>query len=151
MNGGERSTTAAEQGGGAGAATAAAADAVEAFIARWAASSGAERANYQIFLAELCDLLGLPRPEPSVADEAAIGYVFETAVTFQNPDGKTSTGYIDLYRRGAFVCETKQSVAREAKDPLSLADPAASMPPCSTPTAGPPRSPTTTSWNGSWP
>lgn len=125
MNGGERGTTAAEQGRGAGAATQGAADAIDAFIARWAASSGAERANYQIFLAELCDLLGLPRPEPSVADEAANRYVFDKAVTFQNPDGKTSTGYIDLYRRGAFVCETKQSVAREAKDPLSLADPAA--------------------------
>jgi hypothetical protein len=125
MNGGERSTTAAEQGRGAGAATPAEAAAIEAFIARWAASSGAERANYQIFLAELCDLLGLPRPDPSVADEAANRYVFDKAVTFQNPDGKTSTGYIDLYRRGAFVCETKQSVAREAKDLLSLADPAA--------------------------
>jgi hypothetical protein len=119
MNESEWSTAAAEQGGGASAA------AVEAFIARWAASSGAERANYQIFLAELCDLLGLPRPDPSVADEAANRYVFDKAVTFQNPDGKTSTGYIDLYRRDAFVCETKQSVARESKDPLSLADPAA--------------------------
>lgn len=99
--------------------------AVEAFLARWGASAGAERANYQIFLAELCDLLGVPRPDPSVADEAANRYVFDKAVTFQNPDGKTSTGYIDLYKKGAFVCETKQSVAREAKDPLSVADPAA--------------------------
>jgi hypothetical protein len=38
MNKSEWSTAAAEQGGGASAA------AVEAFIARWAASSGAERA-----------------------------------------------------------------------------------------------------------
>ena len=101
---------------------------LDAFIARWGTSAGAERANYQIFLAELCDVLGVPRPEPSVADEAANRYVFDKAVTFQNPDGKTSTGYIDLYRRGAFVCETKQSVAREAKDPLSVADPSAPKP-----------------------
>lgn len=119
MNPSEQRVTTADQGRGGDA------PAIEAFIARWGASSGAERANYQIFLAELCDLLGVPRPEPSVADEAANRYVFDKAVTFQNPDGKTSTGYIDLYRRGAFVCETKQSVAREAKDPLSLADPAA--------------------------
>ncbi|MEX0670696.1 MAG: DNA methyltransferase [Pirellulales bacterium] len=98
---------------------------LDAFIARWGTSAGAERANYQIFLAELCDVLGVPRPEPSVADEAANRYVFDKAVTFQNPDGKTSTGYIDLYRRGAFVCETKQSVAKPEKDPLSVADPAA--------------------------
>lgn len=76
---------------------------LEAFIARWGASAGAERANYQIFLAELCDVLGVPRPDPSIADEAANRYVFDKAVTFQNPDGKTSTGYIDLYRKGAFV------------------------------------------------
>jgi SAM-dependent methyltransferase len=101
---------------------------VEAFIARWSASSGAERANYQLFLAELCDLLGVPRPNPSVADEAANTYVFDKAVTFRAADGATSTGYIDLYRRGAFVCETKQSVERPAKDPLSVADPAAPKP-----------------------
>ncbi|MFM7107269.1 MAG: class I SAM-dependent DNA methyltransferase [Planctomycetaceae bacterium] len=118
MTGSERSTTAAEQGRGPGAA-------LDAFIARWGASAGAERANYQLFLAELCDVLGVPRPEPSVADEAANAYVFDKAVAFRAPDGKTSTGYIDLYRRGAFVCETKQSVARETRDPLSLADPAA--------------------------
>jgi hypothetical protein len=101
---------------------------VEAFIARWGASAGAERANYQLFLAELCDLLGVPRPNPSVADEAANTYVFDKAVTFRAADGATSTGYIDLYRRGAFVCETKQSVERPAKDPLSVADPAAPKP-----------------------
>jgi hypothetical protein len=103
-------------------------DPVEAFIARWAASSGAERANYQLFLAELCDLLGVPRPKPSVADEAANTYVFDKAVTFRAADGSTSTGYIDLYRKGAFVCETKQSVERPAKDPLSVTDPAAPKP-----------------------
>lgn len=29
-------------------------DAVEAFISRWEKAGGAERANYQIFLTELC-------------------------------------------------------------------------------------------------
>lgn len=66
------------QGGASGAAGAAA---VDAFIARWGSSAGAERANYQIFLAELCDLLGVPRPDPSVADEASNTYVFDKAVT----------------------------------------------------------------------
>jgi hypothetical protein len=107
------------QGGGGSAA------AVDAFIARWGSSAGAERANYQIFLAELCDLRGVPRPDPSVADEAANRYVFDKAVTFPLLDGKTTTKYIDLYRKGAFVCETKQSVERPEKDPLSVADPTA--------------------------
>jgi hypothetical protein len=120
MTGSEQSitTTAAAQGRGPEEG------AVEAFIARWGTSSGAERANYQIFLAELCDLLGLPRPDPSVAEEAANTYVFDKAVTFPLPDGRSTTKYIDLYRKGAFVCETKQSVARPEKDPLSVADPA---------------------------
>jgi hypothetical protein len=122
MTGSDQSSTATEQGRGADA------PALDAFIARWAASAGAERANYQIFLAELCEVLGLPRPEPSVADEAANTYVFDKAVTFPLPDGKTTTKYIDLYRKGAFVCETKQSVARPEKDPLSVADPAAPKP-----------------------
>jgi hypothetical protein len=37
-------------------------DAVESFIARWEHSGSAERANYQLFLSELCDLLGVPAP-----------------------------------------------------------------------------------------
>ena len=36
-------------------------DPVETFIARWAAAQAAERANYQLFLSELCDVIGVPR------------------------------------------------------------------------------------------
>lgn len=39
--------------------------AIAAFIARWQHASGTERANYQLFLTELCELLALPRPEPA--------------------------------------------------------------------------------------
>ncbi len=35
------------------------------FINRWEASGAAERANYQLFLSELCDLLGVERPTPT--------------------------------------------------------------------------------------
>ena len=44
-------------------------DPIEGFIARWSQSSGAERANYALFLTDLCDTLGVPRPDPTVADE----------------------------------------------------------------------------------
>jgi hypothetical protein len=47
----------------------------------------------------LCDLLDLPRPEPSVADEAANTCVFDKAVSFPLPDGKTITKYICLSGR----------------------------------------------------
>lgn len=62
-------------------------DNTAAFIARWAASGAAERANYQLFLAELCELLGVQRPEPATPEDARNGYVFERSVTFQHGDG----------------------------------------------------------------
>jgi hypothetical protein len=34
---------------------------VEKFIARWQSASGSERANYQLFVHELCALLNRPR------------------------------------------------------------------------------------------
>jgi len=78
------------------------------FIARWQQSSAAERANYAIFLSELCDYLDLPRPEPSQADERANSYVIDKAVYLQNLDGSTTPNYIDLYKRACFVLEAKQ-------------------------------------------
>ncbi|HKJ77822.1 MAG TPA: type IIL restriction-modification enzyme MmeI, partial [Gammaproteobacteria bacterium] len=83
--------------------------AVEAFIDRWQGVTGAERANYQLFLTELCSLLGLPQPDPASDDTRDNAYVFERRVTIQNPDGSENRGYIDLYRRGCFVLEAKQT------------------------------------------
>lgn len=91
------------------------------FIARWQGSGGAELANSQSFLVELCDLLDVPRPEPTLADEAANHYVFEKAVAFNNGDGTTSTGRADLYRRGCFVLESKQGSERKAAEQAALA------------------------------
>lgn len=79
-----------------------------AFLQRWERSAAAERANYQLFLSELCDFLEVPRPDPSGPDPGQNSYVFERAVTFHNGDGTTSTGRIDLYKRGCFVLEAKQ-------------------------------------------
>jgi len=78
------------------------------FIERWQHSAAAERANYQLFLSELCDFLGVLRPNPTVADERANDYVFERPVTFRHPTGLSSSGFIDLYKRGCFVLEAKQ-------------------------------------------
>ncbi|WP_345741097.1 type IIL restriction-modification enzyme MmeI, partial [Brevundimonas aveniformis] len=90
---------------------------VEQFISRWtAARGGAERANYQIFLAELCDALGLPRPDPASDDPASNDYVFERGVKRRESEGMASTLRIDLYKRGAFILEAKQSRARDRDD-----------------------------------
>jgi hypothetical protein len=92
------------------------------FIERWKDSGGAELANSQSFLKELCDLLDVPHPEPTVADETLNGYVFEKAVEFNNGDGTVSQGRIDLYRQSCFVLESKQGVERkEAEQAQALA------------------------------
>lgn len=82
----------------------------QAFIDRWTKSGGAERANYQLFLAELGDVLEVPRPDPAVEDDSQNAYVFERSVRFDNRDGTHSIRRIDLYKRGCFICETKQGV-----------------------------------------
>ncbi len=82
------------------------------FITRWRASAAAERANYQLFLIELCDLLGVDRPGVATADPAADAYVFEKPV----PLAHGATGFIDLYRRGCFILEAKQG-----SDPVAQA------------------------------
>lgn len=101
---------------------------VETFIARWKGSAAAERANCQPFLSELCDVLGVERPRPAGGYDEQNAYVFERAVTFRYPDGTTSAGRIDLYKRGCFVLEAKQgSDATPAETPLfdGAAQPAA--------------------------
>jgi len=47
-------------------------------------------------------------------------YVFERPVTFHHPTGLTSTGRIDLYKRGCFVLEAKQG--SPASEPTLLFD-----------------------------
>ena len=82
---------------------------VEAFIARWQGQEGGqERANYSLFLTELCDLLELPHPDPAGATREHNDYVFERVVTHHRDDGE-AIGRIDLYRRNSFVLEAKQS------------------------------------------
>ena len=92
------------------------AEKISQFIDRWKKSGGAERANYQLFLSELCDVLEVPRPEPTVEDEAENEYVFEKNVVFDNGDSTTSTKRIDLYRRNTFVCETKQGTEQREQE-----------------------------------
>jgi hypothetical protein len=81
---------------------------IDAFIKRWQASAASERANYQLFLTELCAVLEVEPPQPAGADETLNAYVFEKSVRFPNRDGSFSLGRIDLYKRGFFVLEAKQ-------------------------------------------
>ena len=86
------------------------------FTSRWKASGGAELANFQLFAAELTELLGLPKPKPVTPDGSADDYCFERPVRFFNT---RTTGRIDLYRRHCFVMEGKQGTDGTA-DPNQL-------------------------------
>lgn len=86
-------------------------DPVQAFISRWASATPSERANSQLFLSELCDVLGVPHPDATAAN----GYSFEFDVTQHHPDGSATPGRIDLYKRGCFVLESKQFQAAKAE------------------------------------
>jgi hypothetical protein len=86
------------------------------FFRRWEASGAAERANYALFLSELCEVLDVPRPEPTGPDDENNSYVFERAVPFLNPDGSTTVKRIDLYKRGCFVLEAKQGSERPGEE-----------------------------------
>ncbi len=85
-----------------------AAQSVGAFIERWKASAASERANCQPFLKELCQLIGAPEPDAATSVPENDAYRFERPVTFHHPDGHTSSGFIDLYKRNCFVLEAKQ-------------------------------------------
>lgn len=78
--------------------------AVDAFIAKWHGVTASELSTSQSFLIDLCELLGVPRPHPTPEQD----YMFERPITFVHGDGSTSAGRIDLYRRGAFVLESKK-------------------------------------------
>lgn len=90
------------------------------FISRWKDTGGSEHANYQLFVIELTDLLGVERPNPASDDDTHDNYRFERPVTFTHTE-KRSTGFIDVYRGGHFVLETKQGVNQKKNRKADLA------------------------------
>ena len=79
-------------------------DAVDSFIDKWNGVVASELSSSQSFLIDLCRLLGVDAPHPTPEQD----YMFERPITFAHGDGSTSAGRIDLYRRGAFVLESKK-------------------------------------------
>lgn len=92
---------------------------IDAFITRWEKSGGHERGSGQQFLLEFCELLGLEKPSPPVAENERNAYTFERRVDRRKPDGSSAPNWIDLYKSAHFVLETKQGVnpRRDKSDP----------------------------------
>lgn len=74
---------------------------IDRFFRRWEASGAAERANYSMFLNELCDLLDVPRPDPAGPDDEKNAYVFERGPIPES--GRLNDGQAESRRRGHAV------------------------------------------------
>lgn len=67
---------------------------LHALAGKWTGVRPAERSNYQRYLTELCEALGVERSPP-----AGTGYCFEQPVRVINRDGSESTNFIHLYKQ----------------------------------------------------
>ncbi|PHI19216.1 SAM-dependent methyltransferase [Lewinellaceae bacterium SD302] len=74
------------------------------FLQKWSASGAAESSNAQSFTNDLCDLIGVAKPDPTRPDDSQNTYVFEKSVVGRNGNVKK----IDCYKRGHFILENKQ-------------------------------------------
>ncbi|WP_353199962.1 DNA methyltransferase [Sandarakinorhabdus sp.] len=86
---------------------------IEDFIANWRDTGGSELANTQSFINGLTQLIGVPAPAGSRADDTHNDYVFERRVFQSNGDGTQSFGRIDCYKRDCFILEAKQGSAAD--------------------------------------
>ncbi len=80
---------------------------ISEFIQRWQSvqlTSATELSTSQTFVLQLCEMLGVPTPLPTEAQD----YMFERPITFSHGDGSSSAGRIDCYKRGHFVWESKK-------------------------------------------
>lgn len=93
----------------------------DAFIQRWQGKDGSEKANLQIFLNDLCDLLGVEKPQPAHADNTLNAYVFERRIDLLKVDHRSNRGFIDLYRRDCFVLEGKSTGKKHGSTGLDTA------------------------------
>ena len=86
---------------------------LEKLIADVKPSGGSEMSNYQLFVERLTGALELPQPQFAREETRFNDYVFERNVTFRHPNGTSSTGRIDCYKRSCFILEAKQSAKRQ--------------------------------------
>lgn len=75
---------------------------LRALAEKWAGAEVSERANFQPYLIELCEALGVGRPGP-----AGSGYQFELPVKVITRDGVEVSNFIDCHRTDFFAIEAK--------------------------------------------
>ncbi|HEY0112053.1 MAG TPA: DNA methyltransferase [Allosphingosinicella sp.] len=95
---------------------------VDEFINKWENCSGHERSNYAAFLSDFAHVMDVPTPGPG-GTQALGDYQFDGPVAGGSEGG--NTGFIDLYKRGHFILEAKQSKVCEIPSLPGLNAPAA--------------------------
>lgn len=85
----------------------------------WGKPGGQEHANFHPFMADLCEVMGLDRP--GAAEKGKLGaYEYEASVPGGSFRSLKGTGAIDLYKRGHFIMEAKQSYLKPEQASLDL-------------------------------
>lgn len=94
---------------------------VEDLIAKWwDRPGGQEKSNFSSFIPDLCEVLGVSRP--GAAEKGKLGaYEYEASIPGGSFRSLKGSGAIDLYRRGHFVMEAKQSWLKPEQAALDLA------------------------------
>ena len=87
----------------------------------WGRPGGQEKSNFGSFIPDLCEALGVDRPGD--AEKGRIGaYEYEASVPRGSLRSLDGTGSIDLYKRGHFIMEAKQSYLKPEQAALDLGD-----------------------------
>ena len=87
----------------------------------WGKPGGQEKSNFSPFIADLCEVLGVDRP--AAAEKGKLGaYEYEGSVPHGSFRTLKGTGAIDLYKRGHFIMEAKQSYLKPEQSQLDLDD-----------------------------
>ncbi len=89
---------------------------VDEFIKNWSPSGGNERVNAIPFLRDLCEVIGVDKPNPAVQSSKNDDYRFERSVKSQFY-GENKQNFIDMYRKGCFIIETKQGIHADSEKP----------------------------------
>ena len=96
---------------------------VDEFIAEWwGKPGGAERSNFAPFVFGLCQLLD--ERVPGQSEQGKLGeYEFEGSVPKGSFRSLEARGAIDLYKRGHFIMEAKQTYIKPEQGGLDLGEP----------------------------
>jgi hypothetical protein len=96
---------------------------VHELISKWQGTpGGAEKKNFPLFIGDLCEVLGVPPPNEPAAGGVLGAYEYEAPVPKGSFRSLDAGGAVDLYKRGCFIMEAKQSYLKPEQVGLDLGE-----------------------------